>query len=93
MSLLLPRRAGEAKARVTRLKSLPNSLAVRVRFGRVEDTVIFAFEHGLLEAGDVRGRGTWCVVRREAESGRVLAWQMGEGRRLEVAGRVVTRPR
>jgi hypothetical protein len=86
---MLPRRRDTRPPEVTRLKSLPASVAVRIAFGKVEDTVIFAHEHGLLEAGDVRGRGHWCVVRRGRRSGKVLDYAIGEGKRLEVAGKTL----
>ncbi len=92
MSVLTPRRAGDQPARVRRLKSLPASLAVRVTFPDVEDTIIFAHEHNMLEAADVSARGQWCVVRRARRTGRILAWEMGDGTRLTVAGKAVTKP-
>jgi hypothetical protein len=64
MSLMIPRRKGEKPAKVQRLVSLDNSLAVRISFRDVEDTLIWAYEHNLLEAGDVKARGQWCVIRR-----------------------------
>lgn len=86
LSLMVPRRKGEPAARVTRLPSVPNSLAARIRFADVEDTVIFAYEHNLLEAGDVVGRGQWCVVRRSRNNGRILAHALGHGTGLAVGG-------
>ena len=86
MSILLPRRRGEPPARVERLQSLWNSLAVRITFGRVEDTLIWAYDHGMLEAADVRGRGQWCLVRRSRRTGRVMRFAMGGGESLRVAG-------
>ena len=53
----------------------------------VEDTVIWAYEHHILEAGDVVARGNWCVVRRKR--GRVIAHAIDEGTRLEVAGKAI----
>lgn len=72
MSIMLPRGRGTAPASVRRLKSLPGSLAVSVASGNVEDTIIFAFEHNLLEAGDARERGLWCVIRRRHPGGAVI---------------------
>jgi len=89
MSIMIPRRKGRTRAAVKRLKSLPCSLAVRITFDRVEDTLIFAYEHGMLEAGDVEARGAWCVVRRSRKTGRVLAHELGYGRRLSVGGRAL----
>src|SRR6185369_3169695 len=73
MSIMLPRKNGEAAAKVERLPSLDNSLAVRITFEDVEDTLIWAYEHRLLMAGDVDARGRWVVVRRSRKSGRVRA--------------------
>ena len=78
MSIMLPRAKGERKAVVKRLRSLPNSLAVRITFADVEDTVIFAFEHRMLETEGVSERGDWCVTRRSRKSGRVLHRQVGD---------------
>ena len=89
MAVMLPRTKAEKPAAVQRLASLPASLAVKIAFADVEDVVIFAHEHGLLEAGDVRARGRWCVVRRDRKSGRVLHHAVGDGVRLEVAGKRV----
>ena len=86
MSLMLPRRKDEAPARVERLASLENTLAVRITFAEVEDIVIYAYDHDLLEAADVRGRGLWCVVRRSRGTGQVLSHALGNGISLEVAG-------
>jgi hypothetical protein len=87
MSLMLPRLKGEKPARIKRLDSVPNSLAVRISFPDVEDTLIFAYEHNLLEAGDVKGRGQWCVVRRSRKTGRVLDYALGHGTALSTDGR------
>jgi hypothetical protein len=87
ISVMIPRRKGERPAKVERLNCVPNVLAVRIRFPRVEDMLIFAYEHNLLEAGDVRGVGQWCVVRRSRKTGRVLAWQLGHGTGLSVSGK------
>lgn len=89
LALMLPRAKGAAPARVERLESLPSSFAVRVTFAEVEDILVFAFEHGLLEAADVRARGQWCVVRRERAGGRVLHAAVQGGGRLQVGGRHV----
>ena len=86
MSLMLPRKKGEKAAKVTRLKSIDNSLAVKVTFADVEDTLIFAYEHNLLEADGVQGRGQWCVVRRRRTNGKVVACELGHGTSLLVEG-------
>lgn len=87
MAALLPRRRGETPAQVERLASLPSSLALRITWEKVEDTVIWAYEHNLLEAGDVRGVGQWCVVRRARSSGRIVHYALGAGTGLAVGGR------
>jgi hypothetical protein len=87
MSVMIPRRKGDDSAAVTRLESVPNSLAMRIAFPDVEDTLIFAYEHNLLEAADVKARGRWCVVRRDRRTRRVLDYELGEGTSLSVANR------
>jgi hypothetical protein len=89
LSVMVPRRRGERAAAVRRLPSIDNSLAVRITFPRVEDTLVFAYDHNLLEAGDVSGRGLWCVVRRSRATGRVVQWELGRGTELSVAGRTL----
>jgi len=90
MSIMLPREKGTKAAKVKRLKSLPGCLAVRITFGDVEDVLMFAHEHRVLDAADVSARADWCVVRRSRKSGKVLDYALGEGARLEVAGREQT---
>ncbi|MBI3987029.1 MAG: heparinase II/III family protein [Lentisphaerae bacterium] len=93
MSVLLPRRKDEQPLMVERLPSVDNSLAVSIASESVVDTVIFAYEHQLLEAvptleeAGISGRGQWCVVRRARKSGKALAWTLGNGTRLSVGGR------
>jgi len=70
-------------AKVKRLKSLPGSLAMSITFGRVEDIVIFAHEHNLLEAGGIRARGHWCVVRRNLKNGMIVEHAVGDGFLME----------
>ena len=89
MSIMLPRKNGDAPAKVERLPSLDNSLAVRITFEDVEDTLIWAYEHRLLVAGDVDARGRWVVVRRSRKSGRVRAFQIDRGTMLSVGGKRV----
>jgi len=50
---------------------------------------IWAYEHRQLEAGDIWARGNWCVVRRAIASGKLIAYEMGDGDRLTVGGRKV----
>ena len=89
LSLLLPRRQGEAPATVCVLPTVDNALAVRVSFGTVADTLICAYEHQQLEADGVSGRGDWCVVRRDRATRRVLHYELGNGTRLTVDGRAL----
>ncbi|MBI2441701.1 MAG: heparinase II/III family protein [Lentisphaerae bacterium] len=92
MAVLLPRARNMAPAKVRRLECLPASLAVRLDLGAVADTIIYAHEHGVLEADGVSARGRWCVVRRDSRSGRVLDYAVGEGTHLAVNGRVLSCP-
>ena len=87
MSVMLPRRKGEKRARVQRLPSMDNVLAVRITCGDVEDVLIWAYEHNLLEAADIRGRGQWCLVRRSRRSRRILGHALAKGTCLSVGGR------
>ncbi|MBI3987239.1 MAG: heparinase II/III family protein [Lentisphaerae bacterium] len=87
MSVMVPRKKDEPPVSVEPLKSLDNSFAVKIVFDQVEDTLIFAYEHNLLEADGVNGRGQWCVVRRSRKTRRVLAFELGHGTRLSVDGR------
>ena len=82
MSVMIPRRKGEKAPKASRLKSIDNSLAVKITFPAVEDTLIFAYEHDLLEADGIVGRGQWCVVRRSRATGEVLAYELGHGTKL-----------
>ncbi len=87
MTLMLPRTKDGEPPAVQRLESVPTSLAVRVSFPEVEDTIIFAHEHRLLEAADVKGRGHWCVVRRDRQSGRIIHHAISEGTSLAADGK------
>lgn len=86
LTLMVPRRKGEPVPVVERLEVVDNSLAAKLVFGEVEDTVIFAYDHCLLRANGVDARGQWCVVRRRRRDGRVTAWELGHGDSLTVAG-------
>lgn len=86
MSLLLPRKKASAAPKVERLAGIANTLAVTITWPTVQDTVIWAYEHQMLEAGDVVGRGDWCVIRR-TRGGKVIAYEVGDGRSLTVAGK------
>jgi hypothetical protein len=87
LSLMIPRRKDKPLPKVERLPSMDNSLAVKITFPRCEDTFIWAYEHNLLEADDVKARGQWCVVRRARQTGKVLAHALGDGTHLAVRGR------
>lgn len=87
MSIMLPRTKGAKPASVETMPSIDNSLAARITFGDVEDTLIWAYDHGLLEAGDVWARGDWCVVRRSIATGKVLAYEIANGLSLKVGNR------
>lgn len=89
MALMVPRVKGSAPAAVEPLATLPGALAVRVTFAEVEDIVVFAFDHGLLEAADIRARGRWCVVRRDRRTGAMLHHALGDGVSLTVGGRTI----
>lgn len=91
MSVMLPRKKNATAPEVTRLPSLDNSLALRIRWEKTEDTLIYACEHNLLEAGGVKARGQWCVVRQARKTGRVLACELGCGTSLAVDGKVLVR--
>lgn len=93
MALLLPRRKGDAPAAVVRLPSMEGVLAIRISFPNVEDTVIWSYEHRLLEAGDVVARGKWCVVRRDRQSGAILRHLLQDGTRISVDGKALSVPK
>ena len=86
MSVMVPRTKDQPKPTIRQIPSAPNSLAMQVDFADVKDTIIWAYEHHILEAGDVKGRGEWCVVRQSRRTGKVIAYQIHEGDQLEVAG-------
>lgn len=93
MSLMLPRTSDAAPARVTPLPTLCNALAARIDHGDMHDTVIWAYEHHLLEADDIVARGHWCVVRRNTKTGKVLAWNLHDGHEIKVNGKPLRRPK
>ncbi len=86
LAVMLPRLKGERRAHVRQVASLDNSLAVRIAFEGVTDTLIWAYEHRLLEADGIKARGQWCLVRRMRRSGRVLRCAGGDVSRLVVDG-------
>ena len=86
LALLVPQRKGRPAARVQALPAMDNSLAARITFGGVEDTLIWSYDHGLLEAAGVVARGQWAVVRRRRRTGEVLDAAVGGGVGLKVDG-------
>ncbi len=89
MSLMVPRRTDEPPAQIESIPSLDGTLAARLTFPRFTDTFVFAYEHNLLEADGIVGRGLWCVVRRDRRSRRVIAHELARGLRLSVDGRAL----
>lgn len=87
MSIMLPRKKGESPAKVKQLPTIENSIGIKVTHENIEDTIIFAYEHQLLETDGIRGRGQWCVVRRQRESGKLISWELGNGVSLKIDGR------
>ena len=72
LTLMLPVRQGAAAPEVTALPTLPGAVAARIRHPLWDDFLVFAFEHGLLEAGPVKTRGRWALERRCRRSGALL---------------------
>ncbi|MBI3987690.1 MAG: heparinase II/III family protein, partial [Lentisphaerae bacterium] len=89
MALMLPRRKGEPRATVEALPTRDNAFAARLTFGGVEDTLICAYEHHLLEADGIHGGGDWCVVRRDRKTRRVLQYELGDGTSVTVDGKTL----
>ncbi len=87
MSIMLPREKDTVAARVTALEAPPGSIAARITFGDLEDTVIFAKGTGLLRAGDIDGCGDWCVIRRRLRDGRPIKVAAGNCTRLRLDGK------
>jgi len=87
LSVMVPRPAGAPEPKVEAIPTLMGALAMRLTFAGIQDTIIWASGHGLLEADGVKGRGRWVVVRRGGRGGRVLAHAIDQGDRLEVDGR------
>jgi len=87
MSVMIPRKKGRPAAKVAPLKVIDNSLAMRISFEQVEDTLIWAYEHNMLAAAGVIARGQWVVVRRSRKTGRLLDCAMGAGESLQVDGK------
>ncbi|MCX5658305.1 MAG: heparinase II/III family protein [Planctomycetota bacterium] len=89
MAVMIPRRKGEPAAIVEPLPTLMGALAMRIVRGHIEDTLIFAYGHSLLEANGVRGRGRWLVVRRDQRDRRLVSHAIHRGDWLEVDGQSV----
>jgi len=87
LSVMIPSRKGDAPPRVRAVRAMDNSLAMSIVFAETADTLIWSYEHHLLEAAGVRGRGQWVVVRRSRKTGRVLRYAMGQGESLVVDGK------
>lgn len=79
LTLMVPRAKGAPEPVFTRLKNLDGQIAVSLRVGDVEDTLICAYGHRLLIAGDIDARGEWVVVRRRVSTGQVLARRLFGG--------------
>ena len=78
----------QANPLLTRRQLAAAGLAVgRDVMGTELNTLVFAYDHCLLEADSIVGRGQWCVVRRDRATGKVVDYAIGHGTRLEVAGR------
>ena len=91
LTVLVPRPASAPAPRVAALPTLPGALALRLTFADVQDTLITALGHRLLEADGVRAVGAWVVVRRRRADGRMLTHALGEGELIEVDGRALPR--
>ncbi len=87
MSVMVPRRKGRKPTNIQRLESCPNSLAVKIVFPRVTDTLIYAYEHGFLESEDIVAEGDFLIVRRRRRDNKVVASAMRNGTSLTVAGK------
>ncbi|MBI2441925.1 MAG: heparinase II/III family protein [Lentisphaerae bacterium] len=87
MAVMLPRRANEPRAKVESMPTLDNGLALRLTFDKVVDTVLWAYDHHLLEADGIKARAQWCVVRRQRKTGRVLYFALGDGYTLAINGK------
>ena len=96
MSILIPRKKNAAKVQVEQITTHDNSFAMRISNSKIEDTLIWAYEHQILEANGVIARGDWCVVRRARGSRKILDYAVGgtdaslrvDGRVLQLAGGV-----
>jgi hypothetical protein len=72
---------------VQQLTTHYDAIAVKITFTDVEDIIIWAYHHGLLEAGDIKAKGQWCIVRRKRKTGRLVDYTLGNGTSLSVKGK------
>lgn len=87
LAVMVPRRKSCAPIRFERLKTNPNTLAMKIHFPKVTDTLLFAYEHGFLDAEDISGIGDFLVVRRDRETGKVIDYALRGGEALTIGGR------
>lgn len=89
MSVMVPRRKGRKPIVFERLETTLNSLAMKIRFPRVTDTLIYSYEHGFLEAEDIEGEGEFALVRRRRNDNHPIASLLLNGEKLKVGGRTL----
>lgn len=89
VSLMIPRKRGEKPAAVEQLPTPDNTLALRIVFPKVEDVLVWSFEHHLLDAADIQARGQWCLVRRSRATGKVLRHTISRGVSFKVGGKTL----
>jgi hypothetical protein len=87
LSLMVPRAKGAPEPEFKRLANLDGQVAVSLRVGDIQDTIICAYGHRLLTAGDIDARGDWVVVRRRVSTGQVLRHKVSGGDWVKVGGR------
>ncbi len=73
LTLMVPRAKGAEAPVFKRLANLDGQIAVSLRVGDLEDTIIYAFGHRLLIAGEIDLRGEWVVERRRVSTGEMVA--------------------
>jgi hypothetical protein len=89
LTLMVPREKSAPAAVFKRLPGIDAQIGVTLRVGDVEDTIVCAYGHKILTAGDIDARGDWLVVRRELSTGRVLAHRLSGGSYLKVGGQQI----
>jgi hypothetical protein len=87
MAVMVPQKKGAPAPVIESLPTVEGALAMRLTFPLVKDTIIWAYNHQLLEADGIRARGTWLVVRRSRKDGRVIARTTHKADWLEIDGR------